>query len=271
MNNSTKEKRTMKRLICFPFLFLIIVVFAGVSYGQDTEVDKVGKLLDELSFLKATIAQEQKVQEGLDADKKLLDGQDRTIKSMDAQYAKDLPVYEMDLASQRANESSFEAGKNAYIAEWGCWDCRGKVGDEQTRNAQRAELSVLNPQNDRLNAEAKRLDAKHDDLLKTFNLLKEGERTLSKATLEWAAKKKTSNDKINELIAHYQELTKTYMDLIQRADLSEECKQIAYSNDRPTIVGGRVVGRQSGLDFGVLNSVMERAHHCLQKVWDGAK
>lgn len=261
----------MKKVICIIFIFLLIAVSAGISCGQNADIEKIGKLLEELNALQKNISKEQTVQDGLTADNKLLLGQDKAIKSIEAQYNKDLPAYEHDLASWKADKSNFEAGKSGYVSRYGCWDCKGKIFDQQTINAQIAELNMLNPQLDRINAEEKRIDSKHDELVKTFGLMKEGKETLSKATLDWAAKKKASNAKMNELIARYQELTKTYLDLTQRAELSAECKQIAYSNNRPVVANGKVVGMQSGLDFEVLNGVMERAHHCLQKVWDGAK
>lgn len=259
----------MKKGLRVLYMSLIVVMFSGLSYGQNPEADKVGKLLGDLNALKAEIAQEQKVQEGLSADEKLLKSQDKAIKSIDAQYKKDLPVYERDLAAFKADWSSFQAGKDAQIAKWGCWD-NCKIEEERWSEFS-ADSNAINTWLHRVQDSQKRIDAKQDELQKTFNLIKEGKETLSKATLEWAAKKKASNAKMNELIARYQALTGTYMDLIQRARLSEECKQIAYSNDRPMVVNGRVVGRQSGLDFNVLNGVMERAHRCLQKVWDGAK
>jgi hypothetical protein len=262
----------MKKKSVAVFLFLVMFVLAAVSYGQNADNVKIRNLLNDLSSLKAAIAQEQKVREGFSADKKLLDAQDKTIKSLESQFNKDFPAYKQDAAAYDAEQRIFLAGKNAYIAKYGCWDCKGRIADQQTRNAQIAELSVLNPQNSRLNVEYKRLDAKHAELEKTAALIKEGKESLSKATLEWAAKWKASNAKMNELIAQYQKMTKIYMDLVQMARLSEECKQIAYSSDRNIVRDGVVIGRQSGvIDFNDLNGVMERAHHCLQKVWDGAK
>lgn len=261
----------MKRIIRWLLPILGIAIFTGVSTGQSQEVEKIKALLSELNTIKAAVAQEQKAQAGLEADNKLLEGQDKTIKSLESQYKKDLPVFEMDVAAYKADNSSFEAGKSAYIAKYGCWDCSSVKMSKENSKASWAEVRVLNTQLDRLKTEGNKLDAKWAELEKTKKLVQEGKETLSKATLDWWAKKKASNAQMLELIASYQKLTKTYTDLMERAKLGEECKQIAYSSDRAVVQGGRVVGRQSGvIDFNELNGAMERAHRCLQQVWDGA-
>ncbi len=262
----------MKNAIYVSVLFLLFMALAVMSYAQNADKEKIRKLIDELTTLKSAIAQEQKVSVGLGADKKLLDAQDKTIKALLTQHNKDWPVYKQDADVLKEHWSSFETDRSAFIAKWGCWDHCIVEKDSSRRQAMSEEGNPLNARLHGLKAEQKRLDAKNDELVKIYGLITDGKESLSKATLEWAAKWKASNAKMNELIAQYQKMTKIYMDLVQRARLSDECKQIAYSSDRDIVRDGVVIARQSGvIDFNDLNGAMERAHHCLQKVWDGAK
>ncbi|KKU17816.1 MAG: hypothetical protein UX27_C0025G0003 [Candidatus Azambacteria bacterium GW2011_GWA2_45_90] len=89
---------------------------------------------------------------------------------------------------------------------------------------------------------------------------------LSNATLDWAKRTKENNAALNDIYAQQQALTErinrllsspSFRDLIKRNGLSQECTTIEI-----------MPGDASSPN---LNTGMERAHRCLQRVWDGAQ
>lgn len=87
---------------------------------------------------------------------------------------------------------------------------------------------------------------------------------MNKAVTEWALKKKENNARLNELYARYKYSINTINSLnkmssgqmlIQKAGASEDCANIP---------GVEVLEKR-------LDGAAERAHRCLQKIWDGSR
>lgn len=234
----------MKKNILISLFVLCIFVLAGISYGQSGPPTD---LRNTLTSLQTSFAQEQQAQAGIAADLKLLQAQDSAIKSMQEQYDKDDPPYELDLQTLQKHEAEFAVTKNNFIAHWGCWDCRGRTYDQPTLNAQLAELNPANAQYESVKAEEASINSRFQDLKKRWDLIQEGRKTLSEATLAWTAKKKASDAKMNELVARMNDV------LAQIAQYSD-CKGTFSTN----------------VDYTNLNGAAEIAHRCLDRMFSGS-
>jgi peptidoglycan hydrolase CwlO-like protein len=119
-----------------------------------------------------------------------------------------------------------------------------------------------------LESEKESLAARDEDLMKRSGQLKTRRENLNQRTLDWAAKQKKLNADQDDLQARTNDWLKrlntflassTVVDLRKRADVGKSCQEI------PTDASG-------GYPFErILNGAAEKAHHCLQTIWDGAR
>ena len=112
------------------------------------------------------------------------------------------------------------------------------------------------------------LASRNDDLTERAKQLKERRDRLSERTLEWAAKQKKLNADEDDLQSRANNwlkrlntflATPTITDLKKRANVGKTCQDI------PTDASGAYPFER------ILNGAAERAHRCLQTIWDGAR
>ncbi|MFY9461896.1 MAG: hypothetical protein WAP51_01705 [Candidatus Sungiibacteriota bacterium] len=197
--------------------------------------------------------------------KELLDGAVKNFNTEAATWKSDLQAQNAEAARQRAEA----ARQRAEVADHNS-RCSGSSSDQSFVNACNARAGQLNSWGsqidawkEQVNSWAKRVDDRKGTLIMKENGLKERYADLQRGVLDWTKRKKENNYQLNELPGRKQILNARFQavlaDLARRNALSQECKAIAEK-----ITPGDARNPD-------LNTPMERAHRCLQRVWDGAK
>ena len=186
-------------------------------------------------------------------------------------WKNDLAAQKAEAARQNANAAKHNAEVAAHNSS-----CSGTFEDKSyvsACNAAAARLNVytnnvVNPWRDRVDAWGNRVNDRRQTLVMKEKGLKDAYANLSKGTEDWAKRKKENNYQLNQLQAREQALkarlrvvlnSPSVKDLMKRNKISQECGAIAEQ-----ITPGDAYNPS-------LSTPMERAHNCLQRVWDGAK
>jgi methyl-accepting chemotaxis protein len=150
------------------------------------------------------------------------------------------------------------------IAKYKAHGCGGSnLSQEMTR--------FCNEWRNRENPNTERLKDERKTFVERNKAITESREGLNKAVNEWAKKKKENNANLNDLIAKYQQMVSTvrfltmsphYRQLIQKAGASGECANIQ---------GVEILEMYKSTGEIQLEGAAEKAHRCLQRIWDGAK
>lgn len=196
--------------------------------------------------------------------KELLDGATKNFKA-------EVDTWKTDLDAQRAEatrQNAFADSHNAEIAAHNS-RCAGSFSDRGFVNACNARAAQLNTEgakvdewSGRVNAWRDRVNDRRDTLKMKRDGLNERYADLNNHVMDWAKRKKESNYQLNALEAKKQLLNQRLAAALQKLEglnaLSQECKDIARG-----ITSGDATNPS-------LNTPTERAHRCLQNIWDGA-
>lgn len=198
--------------------------------------------------------------------KELLDGAVKNFNTEAAQWKDDLAAQK----AERTRQNIAATNKDAEVAVHNS-RCGGAFSDRSYVDACNARAAQLNAEGARINEWAGRVNAwrdrvndRRETLIMKESGLKERYADLQKGVLDWAKRKKENNFKLNELEARKHSIRERLQaiwnsplmkDLEQREELSQECKRLAESANPDDLNDTR----------------LEQAHHCLQRIFDGAK
>ncbi len=245
------------------------------AYGAElpaelmTEIQSLNNGLEALQVSEKTLFAEQaslKSEEKRLIDiKELLDGAVKNFYTKVDTWKSDVQAQNADATRQRAEV----ARQRAEVADHNS-RCGSPSSDQSFVNACNARANQLNSWgsqidawNERVGSWAKRVNDRKDTLILYEKGLRERYADLTKGTMDWAKRKKENNYQLNELEARKhilnQRLQAALKDLAQRDALSQECKAIAEKITPDDATNPN------------LNTPMEQAHRCLQRVWDGAR
>ena len=237
-------KMWLKTAMVFVFLLTVNYSFAAVP----------NDILERVNDLKGQLEQLQKDKNSAEAKAATLAQEEQRLIATDELLSGAIANYKKDLAAHDAEAANQNAQVIAHNAQ-----CTGTFEDENFVNACNTRAGQLNDWGGRINAHADTLDMYAAGLNERIN-------DLSNATLDWAKRTKENNAALNDIYAQQQALTErinrllsspSFRDLIKRNGLSQECTTIEI-----------MPGDASSPN---LNTGMERAHRCLQRVWDGAQ
>lgn len=225
--------------------FIGLIFFIGISYGADPMLSQIQSMMQEMESLKQDLAKADVENVFLEKEEKTLIQTGELIKEAERNYKKDLNQWEQEWNKWSADVAQHNAEKNK--SDDPAWT---KAYNER---AQRDNAAIGAPLKDRWKTLVERK--------KVINERFEG---LNQAVGDWARRKKENNARLNELQARYEFQIKMIRSLtvmpagrmlVQNAGASQECENIP---------GIENLEKQ-------LNGAAERAHRCLQKIWDGAK
>lgn len=197
--------------------------------------------------------------------KELLDGAAKNFNTEVAQWEEDAKAHNAEAARQRAYATQVNATVNSYNSR-----CSGSGNESYVRacNAERARLEPEVAKVDEWKARVDESQNRGNDRLRTLQMKEKGLREryadLTRGTLDWARRKKENNWQLNEFEARRHSIQQrlraawdspAVKDLEQRNKLSQECRRLAESADPNNLMDTR----------------LEQAHRCLQRVWDGAR
>jgi chromosome segregation ATPase len=228
------------------FLIMGIAVLAGIAHGSDPKLNQVQTLLKELETLNTDMTREEGLKTSLEEEKKRLTQTGDLIKDAEKRL-----VQEFDEHDRRYKADQED------IAKYKAYGCEGE--DLSPEKSQ-----YCNQWRGRENPKTERLKDERKTFVERSKAITERREGLNKAVGEWAGKTKENNAKLNQLYARHKTVVDFvrfltvnphYRQLIQKAGASEECAAIE---------GVENLEKK-------LNGAAERAHRCLQKIWDGAR
>lgn len=228
------------------FFLLGLLAWAGTAYGSEMQLSQIQSLLKDMENLNQAMAREEGVKAALEEEKKRLTQTGDLIKEAEKRFVQEFNEHDRRYKADQED-----------IAKYKAYGCEGTNLSPEMTNYCNQWRSRENPTTARLKDEQKTFQERS----KALTERREG---LNKAVNDWAAKIKENNAKLNELYARYKSvvdfvrlLTKSphYRQLMQKADASGECADIPGVE----ILEKKLVGAS------------ERAHRCLQKIWDGAR
>jgi hypothetical protein len=225
--------------------FIGLISFIGMTYGADPMLSEVQGLLQGMETLKQDLQKADETKAALDKEKVALIQTRELLIEAEKNYEKDATQWQKEWNEWRAEA----ARHNAEI---------GKSDDPEwvkafNEEADRDNATIWAPLKDR----EKTLDERK-------KIIDERTEGLNPAVDEWARKVKENNARLNELQAKYGFQIKMIRGLttlpagrmlIQKSGASEECANIPGIENLEKQLGGAA----------------ERAHRCLQKIWDGAR
>jgi len=263
----------------FAVVFVLAVHLAAPLPGRAQELPS--SVANELQALNTELGQAQAASQALFAEqaalqneekrliatRELLDGAKKNFLNEVQAWRGELQAHNADAASQRAAAAQHGAKVQSHNAR-----CTGTFSDQgyvNACNAAAAQLnsynqSTLDPWRRRVNANAQRVDSRRDTLAMKEKGLNERYADLQRGVLDWTKRKKENNYKLNELQARQDALRQRIQavlnspavrDLVRRKQASAECAGLAEGAGFEARLDGR----------------LERAHRCLQRVWDGAR
>lgn len=197
----------------------LMTVLANVS-AQDAFNDA------ELQSITAGYIAEGKVQKALEDEKEFQAKEDKGIKNVDRDYRRDNDAYNADLAAYKIESGRYSQERNQHAEQSSAHTSRNRVfrlpDERATYDAYNSEVYRLNNWRNKLLADynslaskRKNLTDRYNQLVKTYNLLKQARESLNKAVLDWAAKKKASNARLQELQARYTAWLNNYQNRCQ--------------------------------------------------------
>lgn len=266
--------RTVLIIVLASFLAIISFSFtakaefppdlANEIQGLTTELKSIEAAEQALSAEYTSLKNEE---QRLIATKELLDGAVKNFKNEADAWKLDLEAQRAEATRQRAEMTSHNAEVEAHNSRCG----GGTSSDRNLVNQCNSRAPQLNVRGDQLEEWGRKVDAwkirvddRRDTLVMKQDGLKERYTDLQNHVLDWAKRKKENNFKLNELEARKHSIRERLQaiwnspaikDLEQREELSRECKRLAESANPDDLNDTR----------------LEQAHHCLQRIFDGAK
>jgi predicted nucleic acid-binding Zn-ribbon protein len=166
----------------------------------------------------------------------------------------DLKRERANIENERTNLRLESAAIDSAISQYNSY-CQGTFYAEEYRRRKAWCDANFGP----LNARKKANERRRDDFNARINNYNEDIGRLSKDTLDWAARTKRLNARYQDYLSNLRSWHQRMLAVVQaaqaRADASVECANI------PGI--GEFERR--------LDGASERAHRCLQRIWDGAE
>ncbi|MEW6674033.1 MAG: hypothetical protein AB1427_20255 [Thermodesulfobacteriota bacterium] len=224
--------------------FIALVCFIRTSDGADPMLSQIQSLMQEMETIKQELAT-------ADEEKIILDKEERTL------------IQTGELIKEA--EKNYKTDRENFLREWNNdQDDIARHNAEKNKSDDPAWIKAYNERATSGNAYTAQLKEKGKTLEERKKVINERRGGLNTAVNEWARKKKENNAKLNALQARYEFQVKMIRSLtvlpagrmlIQNAGASQECADIP---------GIENLEKQ-------LNGAAERAHRCLQKIWDGAK
>ena len=253
------------------FVVILLLAQATPSWAKLSPQDmaEISSLRTELSTIKTAELSLVKQEQYLKARKVTLIETDKLLKGAVKNLSKDIKIHNVDAANNRSQSSRYRAGVDKLREEILTHNasCGGSSSYRSHVNACNSRAGRLNARKIPYARERTRLSTwstQINDRKKTLDMrnrgLKKQRLSLNKAVLGWGKKVKTLNAGFRDLNTRSQQTTRkinsllfnqSFMnDLKNREEISRRCKEIA------------VLATMSAL---------ERAHRCLQKIWDGAR
>lgn len=233
-----------------PFIMWLVsliglISFIGMANGEDPMLSQIQSLMQGMESLKQDLQKEDETKALLEKEEKTLIQTGELIKEAEKNYKKDWAQWERDSNNWHADVDRH----NAYKCKSDDAACIDAYNEEARRDNTTIKVQ---------------LKEKGLTLIERGKVIKERRKGLNNAVNEWAQKKKENNARLNELHAKYAfqikmlrglTVTPAGRMLIQKSEASQECADIP---------GIENLEKQ-------LDGAAERAHRCLQKIWDGAK
>lgn len=238
---TSNYKKFIMSVVC-----IIGAVFAvEMAYCAEPLVSQIQGLMNGMETLMQDLKKADENKAALDKEEKALIQTGELIKEAEKRLKQDYGQFENDMKTSNEIAARHNAEKNksndpAWI-------------DSYNIEADRHNKNYVEPLKERLVT-----------LQQRRRVIKERREGLNKAVTEWALMKKENNAKLNELYARYKYSINTINSLnkmhsgqmlIQKAGASEDCANIP---------GVEVLEKR-------LDGAAERAHRCLQKIWDGSR
>jgi uncharacterized coiled-coil DUF342 family protein len=247
-----------------------LVLIISTAYAADPNLAQVQEIMQSMQTIKNDIKKAEDEKTALAGEEKRLIETDELLKSAEKRFQNDATAFNLEWAdwvrqNQAHNAEGYAHGKvTGRKGSMGGDELEFPSMSQEWKNAYNERADRLYTRRENLRDRAKTLDERE-------KALKESRDNLSKATLELTQKKKANDAKLNEAYARYTQLINfvRLMNnlphsrmLIQKAGASEECSNIPGVEKLETYTSTGQVQ---------LEGAAERAHRCLQRIWDGAK
>lgn len=241
-------KRLLKIVMVFVFLLSVNYSFAAAVTSDDI-LGRVNELNSQLNKLNKDQTAAEAKDAALAQEEKRLIATSELLEGAVANYNKDLNTHNAEAADQNAQVSYHNSV------------CEGTFEDENFVNSCNAEATRLNEWGSRISDHAVTLDMHAAGLRERINDLNNG-------TFDWIKRTKENNAVLNDIYAQQYALTErinqllaslSFRDLVEQNGLSQECSTISEQITSDDVFSPN------------LNTAMEQAHNCLQRVWDGAR
>jgi len=241
-----------------------LVVIASKAYAVDPMLAQVQEIMQSMETLKNDIKKVEEEKTALAAEEKRLIATDELLKGAEKNFKNDIGAYVREKQDYNQQVEAHQAEGRSR----GTWD-GNKFIVPKGENKER--MNAFNERHARLRAWKENLIDRGKTLDEREKGLRERRDDLSKASLGWAQKKKENNAKLNESYAKYTQLVNHVRNLnnlpfsrvlIQKAGASEECSNI------PGVEKLELYTSTGDIQLG---GAAEKAHRCLQKIWDGAR
>ena len=228
------------------FLILGLMGMAELARGNEMQLSQIQTLLKEMEGLNNEIKREEGVKTSLEEEKKRLIQTGDLIKEAEKRFTQEFNEHDRRYKADQED-----------IAKYKAYGCEGK-------NLSQEMVNYCNQWRGRENPNTERLKDERKTFIERSKAITESRESLNKAVTDWAAKTKGNNAKLNDLYAGYKNkvafvrfltINPHYRQLIQKSGASEDCADIP-----------AVETMEKKLD-----GAAERAHRCLQRIWDGAK
>lgn len=172
------------------------------------------------------------------------------LKKKDAELKRERANIENERIALRSESSAIDSAINQYNSY-----CQGTFYAEEYRRRKAWCDANFGP----LNARKKAYERQRDAFNGRINNYNNGVDRLSKETLDWTARTKRLNAKSQDYLSNLRSWHQRMLAVVQaaqvRADASVDCANIPGIGEFERQLGG----------------ASERAHRCLQAIWDGAK
>jgi len=250
-------------------IVISLVLMVSRAYAVDPMLAQVQEIMQSMGTLKNDIKKAEDEKVVLAAEEKRLIQTNELLKSAEKNFQNDVDGYvrekrDHDQQRDAHNAEGESHGKKVGKNETGGWNYSFPSMSKEWRDAYSGRYQ-------RLRAWGERLEDRNKTLVEREKGLKERRDDLSKASLEWGQKKKENNSRLNESYAKYTQLINHVSNLnnlpfsrqlIQKAGASEECSNIP---------GVEKLEMYTSTGQVQLEGAAEKAHRCLQRIWDGAR
>jgi len=247
-----------------------LILMISMAHAADPNLTQVQEIMQSMQTIRNDIKKGEDEKTSLAGEEKRLIETDEMLKSAEKRFKNDATALDLEWADYERQQQAHNAEGYAHGKITGRKNWAG--GDELDFSSMSQEwVNAYNERFARLETRRQNLRDRGKTLDEREKGLKELRDNLSKGTLEWAQKKKANDTKLNEAYARYTQLINfvRLMNnlphsrmLIQKAGASEECSNIP---------GVEKLEMYTSTGQVQLEGAAERAHRCLQRIWDGAK